>query len=279
MLNANNQVNEPSLPDKTRAWVRGQPLSDLPDDLYIPPDALEVFLDAFEGPLDLLLYLIRKKNLDILDIPVAEITEQYVQYVELMRELKLELAGEYLAMAAILAEIKSRLLLPRIESTRDEEEDPRAELIRRLQEYERFKQVAEELNDLPQVGKDIFPTHVLPELNHNSTPPPLELKELVLAFFEVLKRADLLSSHRVEKEHLSVREKMSQLLNLISEREYLSFIECFNPKEGRIGIVVSFLAVLELLKIGLIDIVQTEPFETIYLKSVPPIDEEDEFNE
>lgn len=272
MLQAEMELEAPlpaATPDESIAWVKGQPFNDLPEDLYIPPDALQVFLEAFEGPLDLLLYLIRKKNLDILDIPVAEITEQYIEYVELMKDLKLELAGEYLAMAAILAEIKSRLLLPRSDEEQAEEADPRAELIRRLQEYERFKQIAEELNQLPQVGREVFLSHVAVEIdNETMGPPPIELKELVVAFFEVLKRADLLSTHKIHKEALSVREKMSYVLSLVNEREYIPFIECFDPTEGRMGVVVNFLAILELLKLGLIDIVQTQPFEAIYLKIV-----------
>lgn len=269
------EVPAKQAPDNSIAWVRGQPFNDMPDDLYIPPDALQVFLEAFEGPLDLLLYLIRKKNLDILDIQVAEITGQYIEYVELMKDLKLELAGEYLAMAAILAEIKSRLLLPRTEEEQAEELDPRAELIRRLQEYERFKKIAEKLNEAPQVGREIFMSHVAVEIdNETMGPPPVDLQDLVAAFFEVLKRADLLTNHKIHKEALSVREKMSYVLELVSERQYLPFVECFVLTEGRMGVVVNFLAILELLKLGLIDIVQTEPFEAIYLKIVKSTESE-----
>jgi len=249
------------------AVVQGEPLLTPPKDLYIPPDALEVFLDAFEGPLDLLLYLIKRQNLDILDIPIAEITAQYMEYIELMKELRLELAAEYLVMAAMLAEIKSRMLLPRPESAEEEETDPRAELIRRLQEYERYKQAAEDLNALPQLGRDVYQSLVVvPDRSVRRRDPDLELPELLLALREVLQRADLFSSHRVQLEPLSVRERMSRILDSIRGGGFVEFTRLFNFEEGRLGVVVSFLAVLELIKDALIELVQAEPFGPMYIK-------------
>ncbi len=249
------------------AVVQGEPLLVLPKDLYIPPDALEVFLDAFEGPLDLLLYLIKRQNLDILDIPIAEITAQYMQYIELMKELRLELAAEYLVMAAMLAEIKSRMLLPRPESVDDDEADPRSELIRRLQEYERYKQAAEDLDALPQLGRDVHQTLVeLPDRIVRRREPDLDLRELLLALREVLQRADMFSSHRVQREPLSVRERMSRILETIRGGGFVEFTRLFNLEEGRLGVVVSFLAVLELIKGALIELVQAEPFGPIHVK-------------
>lgn len=251
--------------DQVFALVNGIAMLKLPEDLYIPPDALEVFLDAFEGPLDLLLYLIRKSNLDILNIPIAEITRQYMDYVDLMKDLRLELAADYLVMAAMLAEIKSRMLLPRSEEA-PEEEDPRAELVRRLQEYERIKAAAEKLELLPRMGRDIFTQQVhIPNLETPTYKPQVELSELLAAFLDILKRSELLATHKVHKEALSVRERMSHVLDLVNKRRFIEFHECFDLSEGRLGVVVSFLAVLELLKIGLIDIVQTEDFGPIHV--------------
>jgi segregation and condensation protein A len=253
--------------EKSLAIVNGVALMQLPEDLYIPPDALEVFLDAFEGPLDLLLYLIRKNNLDILNIPIAEITRQYIVYIELMKDLHLELAADYLVMAAMLAEIKSRMLLPRSEEAVGEEEDPRAELVRRLQEYERFKQAAEGLEMLPRVGREIFTNNVyLPNVELPTLKPEVELSELLSAFLDILKRSELLATHKVHREALSVRERMSHVLDLLNTQRFIAFSACFNLSEGRLGIVVSFLAILELLRLGLIDIVQTEPYGPIHLK-------------
>lgn len=250
------------------AMINGVALMKLPDDLYIPPDALEVFLETFEGPLDLLLYLIRKNNLDILNIPIAEITHQYMQYVDVMKEFRLELAADYLVMAAMLAEIKSRMLLPRREDA-PEEEDPRAELIRRLQEYERFKKAAEDLEHLPRLGREILTQAIyVPAMTLPQAPPEVSLKELVDAFLDILKRSELLATHTVKREPLSVRERMSQVLEKITERGYMPFGECFSLEEGRLGVVVSFLAILELLRLGLVDIVQTEAFSPIHLKGV-----------
>ncbi|MBD3619144.1 MAG: segregation/condensation protein A [Chromatiales bacterium] len=247
------------------AIVLGEPLTMPPQDLYIPPDALEVFLEAFEGPLDLLLYLIKRQNLDILNIPIAEITRQYMEYVEVMKELRLELAAEYLVMAAMLAEIKSRMLLPRpVEA--DDEEDPRAELIRRLQEYERFKQAAEDIDELPRVERDIHLASVQPpDLKQDRPDPDVDLRELLLALSEVLRRADMFTHHHIQRESLSVRERMSQVLSKLEPNKFIEFTTLFTAEEGRLGVVVSFLAVLELLKAHLIELVQAEPFAPIYV--------------
>jgi segregation and condensation protein A len=250
------------------ATVRGQAIIDLPKDLYIPPDAMKVFLEAFEGPLDFLLYLIRKQNIDILDIPVASVTKQYMEYIDLMQELSLELAAEYLVMAAILAEIKSRMLLPPLPSdAENSEEDPRAELVRRLQEYERFKQAAEELEKLPREERDIFTAEVdSSELSVDKPQPSVALADLVQALMDVLKRAELHAHHHITMETLSVREKMSHILAMLQDKEHYLFTNLFNLAEGRLGIVVTFLAMLELLKQGLIEFVQAMAFAPIYLK-------------
>jgi len=251
------------------ALVRGEPMLEIPQDLYIPPDALEVILDAFEGPLDLLLYLIRRQNLDILDIPIAEITRQYVDYIELMHELKLELAAEYLVMAAILAEIKSRLLLPRPPAEEGLEEDPRAELIRRLQEYERFKRAAEDIDALPRLERDItIASAFVSDRNVIRLPPPVELRELLLALKDVLKRADLYGHHNVQREALSVRHRMSEVLRTLGDGEFHRFENLFDVSEGKLGVVVTFLAMLELAKEQLIEIMQDAALAPIYLKSL-----------
>lgn len=251
------------------AVVREEPFFELPKDLYIPPDALEVILEAFEGPLDLLLYLIRRQNLDILDIPIAAITRQYIGYIEMMRELRFELAAEYLVMAAILCEIKSRLLLPRPPASEDEEADPRAELVRRLQEYERFKKAAEDLDALPRMERDThLATAYVPERKVHVVPPEVDLKELLLAFRDVLNRADLYISHQIRREPLSVRQKMTEVLDALSSGEFLEFSTLFSATEGRLGVVVCFLAMLELGKAGLVEIVQDRPLAPIYLRSL-----------
>lgn len=249
------------------AIVNGQPLTELPQDLYIPPEALEVFLDAFEGPLDLLLYLIRRQNLDVLDIPVAEITRQYMGYVELMKAVRLELAAEYLVMAAMLAEIKSRMLLPRQEQLADDEDDPRAELIRRLQEYERFRNAAEQLDELPRVGRDIaVASAAAPELEVRALHPAVSMEELMLSLAEVLRRADMFESHQVSRETLSTRERMAEVLERLKGGQFVPFISLYNLDEGRLGVVVTFMAVLELIKEQLVDLVQSEPFAPIHVK-------------
>jgi len=251
------------------AIVMGEAVTALPQDLYIPPDALEVILETFEGPLDLLLYLIRKQNLDILDIPIAEITRQYMEYVELMRTARLELAAEYLVMAAMLAEIKSRMLLPRPAENEGEDEDPRAQLVRRLQEYERYRQAAEDLDDQPRVGRDIH----LPVVEFDHRPvkrvePTVSLFELLDAFRDVLQRAEMYRHHRVIMEALSVRERMTQILSRIGTESFLNFESLFEPREGRMGVVVTFMALLELLKESLLVLVQNEPFAPIHVKAV-----------
>lgn len=250
------------------ALVRGEPYFELPQDLYIPPDALEVCLEAFEGPLDLLLYLIRKQNIDILDIPIAEITRQYMSYIELMQLARLELAAEYLLMAAMLAEIKSRMLLPRT-SAEQEEEDPRAELVRRLQEYERYRRAAEDLDRLPRIERDIHLSAVeFAGTRPARAQPAVNLPELLSAFSRVLARAELYRHHHVLRERLSVRERMTQILGRVSSEGFLGFDELFDPKEGRLGVVVTFIAILELLKEGLLLVVQQEPFAPIHVKAV-----------
>ena len=251
------------------AMVRGQPVLQIPQDLYIPPDALEVILDAFEGPLDLLLYLIRRQNLDILDIPVAEITRQYIDYIGLMQDIKLELAAEYLVMAAILAEIKSRLLLPRPPSAEGEEEDPRAELVRRLQEYERFRQAAQDIDALPRIERDTQVVHAQTgDRTSVRLPPPVDLREMLLALRDVLKRAELFSHHNIRREALSVRARMGEHLERLSHGRFVSFIELFRAEEGRLGVVVSFLAMLELAKEMLIEIVQEAPLAPIFVRAL-----------
>jgi len=250
------------------AVVRGQPLEKLPTDLYIPPDALEVFLEAFEGPLDLLLYLIRKENLDILDIPVAEITRQYTDYIMLIQGMRLELAGEYLVMSAMLAEIKSRMLLPRPAGNEDDEDDPRAELVRRLQEYERFKQAAEDIDELPRLGRDVFQAQADGADTQVVRPPPeVNLQDLISAFQDVMQRASMYSHHHVQMDSLSVRERMSSVLNRLQTGQFTRFVDLFTPEEGRMGVVVTFLAVLELAKESLLEISQADLFSPIHVKA------------
>jgi segregation and condensation protein A len=251
------------------AIVRGEPMLQMPQDLYIPPDALEVILEAFEGPLDLLLYLIRRQNLDILDIPIAEITRQYMEYIDMMRDvMRLELAAEYLLMAAILGEIKSRLLLPRPPTEEGLEEDPRAELVRRLQEYERFKKAAEDIEALPRMERDTVAVQAdTGERNVIKLPPPLDLKEMLLALKDVMHRAELFGHHAIKREALSVRQRMGELLSRLDDDQFHRFESLFDVTEGRLGVVVTFLAMLELAKEFLINIVQEEPLAAIYVKA------------
>ena len=250
------------------AVVQGKELTILPKDLYIPPDALEVILEAFEGPLDLLLYLIRRQNLDILEIDVAEITKQYLGYIELMTSIQLELAAEYLVMAAMLAEIKSRMLLPRQQSEDEDEEDPRAELIKRLQEYERFKQAAEDIDELPRMGRDIHrATAEAPDRDQQRPHPDLDMRELVTALADVLKRSEMFESHQIEMEKLSTRERMSQVMDNLRNNQFVPFVALFTLEEGRLGVVVTFLAVMELIKESLVEIVQSENFGPIHVKA------------
>lgn len=266
--------NQPLAPMPKRqselALVGGVPFNELPSDLYIPPDALEVILEAFEGPLDLLLYLIRRQNLDILEIKVAEITEQYMQYIALMEELQFELASEYLVMAAMLAEIKSRMLLPRPDAADEDEDDPRAELIRRLQEYERFKNAAVAIDEMPRVNREVWLAKAkAPENNRPRPLPDVDMKELLTALASVLRRADQFASHHISLEPLSTRERMSQILFKVKNTgdQFLPFIELFELSEGRRGVVVTFIAVLELIKESLIEIQQAAPFAPIHVKT------------
>jgi segregation and condensation protein A len=253
------------------AVVNGEPISQLPRDLYIPPQALEVFLEAFEGPLDLLLYLIRRQNLDILDIPLAEITRQYMQYIELMQELQLELAGEYLVMAATLAEIKSRMLLPRPRLAEEGEEDPRAELVRRLQEYERFKRAAEQIDTLPRLERDVWSVSAeLKERRVARALPQVTLQELLIAFKDVVGRAEMFAHHHVQREQLSVGERMSDILAALAAGGFLPFMQLFRPEEGRMGVTVTFVAILELMREGLIDIVQAQPYAPLHVRATAP---------
>ncbi|SFU56391.1 segregation and condensation protein A [Halomonas korlensis] len=246
-----------------------QPITELPEDLYIPPEALRVFLEAFEGPLDLLLYLIRRQNLDILTIDVAAITHQYIEYVELMKALEIELAGEYLLMAAMLAEIKSRTLLPRPpkEGGDDEEEDPRAELIRRLQEYEQLKNAAEALAELPRLGRDWFPARAsLPPLESRVIHPNVGLDELLGAMAGILKRAELNQVHQISREALSTRERMLKIMERLTHDHFTPFEALFTLEEGRAGVVVTFMAILELAKEAMIEIVQNAPLSPIHVR-------------
>jgi segregation and condensation protein A len=250
------------------AVVMGKAITELPKDLYIPPQALEVFLEAFEGPLDLLLYLIKRQNLDILEIDVSEITEQYMRYVDLMDAMQFELAAEYLLMAAMLAEIKSRMLLPRSTELAEDEEDPRAQLIRRLQEYERFKKAAEDIEEMPRLERDTWAGSANPpDLHRTRTDPEVDMRELLVALAEVLRRADMFESHHIQREALSTRERMSQVLERLAGQQFVPFVALFSAREGRLGVVVTFLAIMELIKESLVEIVQTEDFGPIHVKA------------
>tara|TARA_B100000900_G_scaffold364998_1_gene339968 strand:+ start:222 stop:1160 length:939 start_codon:yes stop_codon:yes gene_type:complete len=253
---------------ETIAWVAGESVKQLPTDLYIPPEALEVFLDTFEGPLDLLLYLIRRQNLNILDVKVAVITAQYMEYIDLMQALELELAGEYLLMAAMLAEIKSRMLLPRPEAE-DEEDDPRAELIRRLQEYEQIKTGAERLDDIPRVERELFVAAAnKPQLVRQYADPDVDFREVLLAMAHVLRRAEMFTEHEIQLEPLSVRERMGNILNRVKlSRDFVPFQELFTAAEGRLGVVVTFLAIMELVRESLLEFQQAEDFAPIHVRA------------
>jgi segregation and condensation protein A len=250
------------------AIVNGEAITQLPKDLYIPPQALEVFLDAFEGPLDLLLYMIRRQNLDILDIPIADITKQYMEYIGLMADMQLELAGEYLVMAATLAEIKSRMLLPRaVDPNAGEEGDPRADLVRRLQEYERFKTAAEGIDRIPRMDRDTWVgTADLLERKSSRPLPQIAMQEMLLAFREVVQRAEMFAHHHVQRERLSVRVRMSDILSNLERASFVEFVNLFKPEEGRMGVTVTFVAILELVREGLIEIVQTEAYAPIHVR-------------
>jgi segregation and condensation protein A len=254
------------------AIVDGEPVTEPPRDLYIPPQALQVFLEAFEGPLDLLLYLIRRQNLDVLDIPIAEITRQYLEYIGLMHELELELAGEYLLMAAMLAEIKSRMLLPRSAGeSLGEEEDPRAELVRRLQEYERYKRAAEDIDRLPRLERDVFVASAeLVERRVVERLPEVTLKEMLLAFQDVIQRAAMFAHHHVQRELLSVRQRMSEIVERLQSASFLEFGQLFQVEEGRMGVTVTFTALLELMREGLVEVVQADSFAALHVRSAVP---------
>lgn len=260
--------SEQSQQEMPFAYVAGKAITQLPHDLYIPPDALEVFLEAFEGPLDLLLYLIKRQNIDILDIDVSMITEQYMAYVDLMESHQFELAAEYLVMAAMLAEIKSRMLLPRSSNDEEDEEDPRAQLIRRLQEYERYKKAAEDIDALPRLERDSFLAAAqIPQLERNTPDPVVELQEILAALAGALRRADMFEHHQVQRETLSTREKMAEILVRLSSERFVPLVSLLMREEGRLGVVVTFLAVMELIKDSLVDIVQSEPFAPIHIKA------------
>ena len=261
-------TSRPQQEEMPFAVVQGKELTVLPKDLYIPPDALEVILEAFEGPLDLLLYLIRRQNLDILEINVAEITRQYIGYIELMTTIQLELAAEYLVMAAMLAEIKSRMLLPRQPVDEEDEGDPRAELIRRLQEYERFKNAAEDVDEMPRLGRDIHQASAeAPDREQQRPDPEVDMREILTALADVLRRAEMFESHQIELEKLSTRERMTQVLDRIRGQQFVPFVSLFKEAEGRLGVVVTFLAIMELIKESLVEIVQSESFGPIHVKA------------
>ncbi len=250
------------------AVVMGQAVTELPKDLYIPPRALEVFLEAFEGPLDLLLYLIRRQNIDILEIDVSDITEQYMQYVDLMDTAQFELAAEYLLMASVLAEIKSRMLLPRSAALDEDEDDPRAQLIRRLQEYERFKKAAEDIDELPRMERETYPVSAkAPDLDRSRPDPDVDMRELLVALSEVLRRAEMYEHHHIQREALSTRERMSDVLDTLRGNQFVPFVSLFKVEEGRLGVCVTFLAIMELIKESLVEIVQTDNFGPIHIKA------------
>jgi len=262
------EEGKPAQSEMPFAVVAGEAVTELPQDLYIPPHALEVFLEAFEGPLDLLLYLIRRQNLDVLDIPIADITLQYVEYIEVMHELQLDLAGEYLLMAAMLAEIKSRMLLPRVEEAEEDEDDPRAELVRRLLEYERFKKAADGITELPRMERDFHQASAEPmERRPVQQLPDLQLKEILIAFKDVLKRAEVLAHHHIRGEALSVRQRMTEVLERLDATSFIEFQDLFDPTEGRMGVTVTFLSLLELLKGSLIELAQAEPYSPIHVRA------------
>ena len=269
VVSAEKVPGSPEQVEMPFALVNGEPITQLPKDLYIPPQALEVFLDAFEGPLDLLLYMIRRQNLDILDIPIADITKQYMEYIGLMADMQLELAGEYLVMAATLAEIKSRMLLPRaVDPNVGEETDPRAELVRRLQEYERFKSAAESIDRIPRMDRDTWVANAeLGERKSARPLPQIAMQEMMLAFRDVVQRSEMFAHHHVQRERLSVRVRMSDILANLEKSSFVEFVKLFRPEEGRMGVTVTFVAILELVREGLIDIVQTEAYAPLHVRS------------
>lgn len=273
--NENSALSEPQQQSQIVDWtqgllalVKGEPVTELPKDLYIPPEALKVFLETFEGPLDLLLYLIKKQNIDVLDIPIAQITKQYMEYIEVMHSMELELAGEYLVMAATLAEIKSRMLLPKPTNEDGEPEDPRADLVRRLQEYERYKHAAEEIDELSRVDRDIFLGDAdKPPMNIEIPHPDVKFEAIVSALREVLARAKLFSHHQIKMEALSIRERMTDLIERLSATSYSRFETLFRAKEGRVGVVVTLIAILELVRNNVLELTQSEAYGPLYVKA------------
>ena len=266
--------NKEQLEDQPRqeelpfAYVAGQAITELPKDLYIPPDALEIFLEAFEGPLDLLLYLIKRQNIDILEINVADITEQYMSFVDIMEASQFELAGEYMVMAATLAEIKSRILLPRHTEEEPDEADPRLQLIRRLQEYERYKKAAEEIDEMPRMDRELYPASAdLPEIERVIPDPHVDLQAVLVALASVMRRAEMFEHHHIQRETLSTREKMSEILARISAQKFVPLVSLLMREEGRLGVVVTFLALMELMKDSMVEIVQSESFGPIHIKA------------
>jgi segregation and condensation protein A len=272
-FSASKLANEPVQQPLPLAFINGEALIEKPEDLYIPPDALELILEAFEGPLDLLLYLIRKQKFDIVNLPVYQVTQQYMEYVELMKDIKLELAAEYLLMAAILAEVKSRMLLPKRPDAEEDEDDPRAELIRRLKEYERIKHAAQMLDNIPRQERDVFMVNVqtAPSVEPIRILPNVSLQELVLGFQSAMQRAQAFEHHHIEKETLSTRERMSLILEQISSDHFTGFDELFHASEGKAGVVVTFLAILELAKESLIELVQAQPYSNMHIKMRGPV--------
>ena len=267
LVDAEVASKEAAYSETMRAVVMGEVMNQWPQDLFIPPDALEVVLESFEGPLDLLLYLIRKQNLDILNIPVADITRQYMGYVELMRAANLDLAAEYLVMAALLGEIKSRMLLPKPKNELEDEEDPMSALVRRLQEYERFSEAANQMDDRPRIDRDIFKSEVLfDDPNPPEVKAQISLDQLVKAFQSIVDRADANKHMIVSRETLSLRERMTNILQMLQDKEYLTFGELFSKEEGRLGVVVAFIALLELFRDDMLIVVQTEPLAPIHIK-------------
>ena len=254
------------MPENTNIIINGQEITDIPDDLFIPPDALRVILEQFEGPLDLLLYLIKKQNIDIIDIPILPITNQYVNYINMMQQMQFELASDYLVMASTLAEIKSKMLVPNnIED--DDEEDPRADLIKRLMEYQKYKDLSEKIDLIPRLHRDTFViSGIMTNFNDTEECPKIELSQLESAFQEVLRRAEIFATHTIESEALSVRERMSNIIDAINNNGTIKFIDCFTFQEGRMGAIVTFLAILEMVKESLIDIIQNDDFSMIYLQ-------------
>ncbi|MCG9736943.1 segregation/condensation protein A [Shewanella insulae] len=260
------QGTQQSLP---LAVVRGEPVKELPADLFIPPEALEVFLESFEGPLDLLLYLIRKQKLDVVEMAIAPVTDQYLEYIELLQGARVELAADYLVMAATLAEIKSRLLLPKPELEEEDEADPRAQLIRQLKAYEVIKDAQQRLDALPRLERDVFQAKVspAPDIKPVLVPPSVSLVELAGAFAAVLKRVEATEHHHVQREQLSTRERMTQILAMLEGKSYVPFEQLFDVSEGRAGVVVSFLALMELVKELLVDLIQAQPLSTIHVRA------------